>query len=595
MSGPSERPGTTGSAVRVLVVTAPVGEGHVAAARTLSEDISRGHEGAEVVVCDALAALWLPLRWLLNDAYRWQLRSAPWLFGFLYGALRRSRLLRSLARAGLSLAGSRGLLRLVRRHPADVIVSTWPVATTILGCLRLRGKVRVPVCATITDFAGLELWADKGVDLHLVMHESLVAGVERIAGRGSARPVSPLVASQFLTPRSAAEARQALGLPTGGTLVVVSGGGWAVGDLDGAVETALELDNVSVVCLAGRDEASRVRLERAFDSEPRVTVLGFIDTMSDLLAAADVLVHSTGGVTCLEALACGCPIVAYGGPSGHTPLLAREMAALGLVAHARSHVELRAALTGTAARPSVALAHGRDAASIVLTVVPRVAVRLQARLARTATTAAVLAVMLFALFASDATYPMVAATLALPQSTGLPTARDAVAVVVRGQPSDLLTLAPIARRAHLRVSVAASAPLTAKDIAALRAAGLDPIPELSASGVTATFDARRQLRRQLASYELSGHFYYLAPREGFTIIDYLLARKLGGAPLQAGCDLAACGRNRGSLHAGEVVVATLAPDRDHDEAHLLASIRRVESAGLAISSVQRLTSAQHSS
>ena len=154
-----------------------------------------------------------PLRWLLNDAYRWQLRSAPWLFGLLFGALRRSRLLRSLARAGLSLAGSRGLLRLVRRHRADVIVSTWPVATTILGCLRLRGKVRVPVCATITDFAGLELWADKGVDLHLVMHESLVAGVERIAGRGSARPVSPLVGSQFLTPRSAAEARRALGLP----------------------------------------------------------------------------------------------------------------------------------------------------------------------------------------------------------------------------------------------------------------------------------------------------------------------------------------------------------------------------------------------
>ena len=82
-----------------------------------------------------------------------------------------------------------------------------------------------------------------------------------------------------------------------------------------------------MVCLAGRAEESRLRLERAYADEPRVTVLGFIDTMSDLLAAADVLVHSTGGVTCLEALARGCPIVAYGGPSGHTPLLAREMAA----------------------------------------------------------------------------------------------------------------------------------------------------------------------------------------------------------------------------------------------------------------------------
>jgi processive 1,2-diacylglycerol beta-glucosyltransferase len=286
--------------------------------------------------------------------------------------------LRSLARASLSLAGSQGLLRVVRRNQADVIVSTWPVATTILGCLRLRGKVRVPVCATITDFAGLELWANRGVDLHLVMHERLVAGVERLAGRGSARLVSPLVASRFLTTCTSDEARRALGLPVEGTVVVVSGGGWAVGDLEGAVTTALELDEVSVLCLTGRDEATRVRLERVFVGEQRVTVLGFTNAMSDLLAAADVLVHSTGGVTCLEALARGCPIVAYGAPPGHAPLLAREMAALGLVAHARTAAELRSALAA-ARKPTVSLAPAIDAASLVLAATPRVGVRLRAR------------------------------------------------------------------------------------------------------------------------------------------------------------------------------------------------------------------------
>jgi processive 1,2-diacylglycerol beta-glucosyltransferase len=574
--------------IRVLVLTAPVGEGHLAAARTLTDDILRTNDGAEVTVRDVLPALGRPLRWLLNDAYRWQLRSAPWLFGLLFGALRRSRLLRSLARAVLSLAGSRGLLRLVRRQQADVIVSTWPVATTILGCLRLRGKVRVPVCATITDFAGLELWADKGVDLHLVMHEKLVPGVERVAGRGSARPVSPLIGAQFLTPRSAAEARRALGLPAQGTIVVVSGGGWAVGDLEGAVVMALELDDVSVVCLAGRDAATKARLENAFDDEPRVTVLGFTDTMSDLLAAADVLVHSTGGVTCLEALARGCPVVAYGAPPGHAPLLAREMAALGLVVHARSAVELRAALMPSARKPTRSLAQGVDAASLVLAVAPRVTIRLRARLPRIAATAAALAVMLFALFASDATYPVVAEALALPESTSLSPAGHAVALVVRGRRRDLLALAPIARKDHLHASVAASAPLTAEDVATLRAAGLDPIPELRAGGIAASVEARGQLQSQVARYRLRGRFYYLAPGEGFTITDYLLARELGGAPIQAGHTLSNNQRNLGPLHPGEVVVATLDPDRGHGGAELVAAIRRLERSGLAVSSVQRL-------
>ena len=581
-------------AVRVLVLTAPVGEGHVSAARTLSDDILRASVGADVTVCDVLPELRWPLRWLLKDGYRWQLGAAPWLFGLLFGALRRSRVLRSLSRAGLSLAGSRGLLRLVRSHPADVIVSTWPVATTILGCLRLRGKVRVPVCATITDFAGLELWADRGVDLHLVMHEKLVPDVERVAGRGCARAVSPLVASQFLTPRSPAAARETLGLPADGRIVVVSGGGWAVGDLAGAVEAALELDDVTVVCLAGRDEVMWARLEDAFRREPRVTVLGFTDSMSDLLAAADVLVHSTGGVTCLEALARGCPIVAYGAPPGHAPLLARKMAALGLLEYARSSTELRAALVTAGRRPAALLPLGGNAASFVLEAVPRVAVRLRARLARTVAMTATLAVALFVLFASDATYPVVAEALALPESTSLPSSGHAVALVIRGQQRDLLALAPIARRHHLHASVVASSPLTAVAVTDLRAAGLDPIPELSTGGVKASFEARGQLKRQVAGYGLHGRFYYLAPSEGFTIGDYLLARTLGGSPLQAGCDLAQHACDLDSLQPGEVIVATLGPRRDQSRAYLLASIRGLKRATLAVSSVRRLGSERHS-
>ena len=58
---------------------------------------------------------------------------------------------------------------------------------------------------------------------------------------------------------------------------------------------------------------------RAFADEPRVHVYGFTDKMPELLAAADVLVHSTGGVTCLEARAAGTPVVSYGLPVGPCP------------------------------------------------------------------------------------------------------------------------------------------------------------------------------------------------------------------------------------------------------------------------------------
>ena len=579
---------TRSNRVRVLVLTAPVGEGHVAAARALSEGILRRSPEAEVRVVDALSALPALLRWVVSDAYRWQLRAAPWLFGVLFGALRRSALLRRLTRAGLSLAGSRALLQVLRLHPSDIVVSTWPVATTILGCLRLRGKVPAPVCATITDFAGLELWADKGVDLHLVMHESLVPKVERLAGRDSARHVRLLVADEFLAPQSSGEARRALDLPETGVVVVVSGGGWAVGDLSGAVATGLRLADSTVLCLAGRDEDTRARLLRAFAGEPRVRVLGFTDRMSDLLAAADVLVHSTGGVTSLEALARGCPVVAYGAPQGHSPLLAREMASLGLVSHARSKNELESALRApTTSRRNIDLAAGVEAASLVLSVTPRVVAPLRSRLARPAAMAASAAALVFAFLASDLTYPVVAEALALPETTSISTDTDSAALVIRGRPHDLLALTAVARRLHLRASVAVTGPVSTRDVQSLRRFGFDPIPELRAQGVSSWFEASREIGEQRSRYGLDRSFYYLAPHEGFTLTDYLLARHLGGKPVQGrAVDLA--DPSRAVFHRGAIVIVTVTPHGAQTRAALIATIGRIERTGLAVTSVQRL-------
>ena len=106
---------------------------------------------------------------------------------------------------------------------------------------------------------------------------------------------------------------------------------------------------------------------------------GFTDRMPDVLAAADVLVHSTGGVTCLEAMAAGTPVVSYGLPVGHARINTRAMAALDLLLLANDTDELRehvcasfAALAGARTAP-IATATRPPAASPVEAVlgVPR--------------------------------------------------------------------------------------------------------------------------------------------------------------------------------------------------------------------------------
>ncbi len=273
---------------------------------------------------------------------------------------------RVLARKLLCLFGSRPLARRIAEHEPDVVVSTYPAVTVVLARLRRTQVVRCPTVATITDLTGLFFWAQPGIDTHLVMYGESLHPVERIAGEGSARLVRPLISSEFLDARTQSDSRRDLGLPEEGRMVVVSGGGWGVGDVEGAVREIASIADVSaIVCLTGRNEQLRRRLSEDFASERRVHVYGFTQRMPEILAAADALVHSTGGVTCLEAKATGTPVVSYGLPVGHARLNTRAMADLGLLRLANDTRELREQvrasfaehheLSGRAAHPSEGL------------------------------------------------------------------------------------------------------------------------------------------------------------------------------------------------------------------------------------------------
>ena len=204
-----------------------------------------------------------------------QLRFMPWTYTAIYWLLEHVAPIRGLTRRLLCLLGSRPLARCIAEHEPDVIVSTYPAVTVVLARLRRTGVVRCPTVATITDLTGLFFWAQSGIDTHIVMYGESISAVERDRGArqrpGSSRP---LISAEFLSPRCPVEARRALGLPEHGRMVVVSGGGWGVGDIAGAVREFTRVAEVSsIVCLAGRNEPLASKLRSAFAEHERVHVL----------------------------------------------------------------------------------------------------------------------------------------------------------------------------------------------------------------------------------------------------------------------------------------------------------------------------------
>ncbi|HEX7610361.1 MAG TPA: glycosyltransferase, partial [Solirubrobacteraceae bacterium] len=500
------------------------------------------------------------------------------------------------------LLGSGPLARAIEGHDPDVIVSTYPAVTVVLAQLRRRGQVTCPTVATITDLTGLFFWAQPGIDMHLVMYGESMPSVERIAGRGSVQLVRPLISAEFLQPRCPMEARQALGLPEEGRMVVVSGGGWGVGDISGAVKEFTQVKEVSsIVCLAGRNEQLAEKLRGAFASEPRVHVFGFTDKMPELLAAADVLVHSTGGVTCLEARAAGTPVVSYGLPVGHARLNTRAMADLDLLRLANDTDELREHVRATfSSDPLVALgdsdlasqAAGPAAVDVVLEAPRRVrpVPVWRLRTAAFATQAALLIGMGSWMMSTDEVTAIAAKVLRVHPLAHVPTQQRAVSIIVHAPAGvvDQAAAALAAQGIHASFADDAGVPSRAR-IARLNAYGDELLPEVPNSALFHWVRTRGVLRSQARALGLRHSFYYLEPAGGLSVGQLVLARTDGATPVKGALRLRATqSLPQRSMRAGDVIVVELGGSPSSLRG-LVRIVSRLSSEGLASEPLSALT------
>ena len=367
-------------AVKVLIFSASIGEGHDLPARVLRDALVETAPGTQVEIVDGVKCLGAVGRRIIENGAELSVGKNAWLADAQYRAIERWRVTRGIFGVMLRTLGTRHYRRIVAEQRPDVIVSTYPGTTECLAILRRAGKLSVPCVSAITDLAGMRYWSAPGIDLHLLIHPESEAEVRSIAG-----PATEIVTVRGLTdpafdvPVSRVDGRAAVGEPLDGALVAVSGGGWGVGDLEGAVEVALAVPGAPrVVVLCGRSDELRERLTVRFSGEPRVRVLGFTDQMSEWLAAADVLVHSTAGLTVLEAIIRGCAVVSYGWGIAHirSNNEAYERFGLARVAKTRKQLgdEIAAALADPPG-PDGSFAQLPQAAPLVLALAQRAAHR----------------------------------------------------------------------------------------------------------------------------------------------------------------------------------------------------------------------------
>jgi UDP-glucose 4-epimerase len=554
---PAGEPDAEARPRQVLIISADIGEGHDLPARAVARELKDEDPDAQISVVNGLPAMGGVLTKTLRENSAFMFRWVPWLFDLQYTLFMNCPPVRWLASRLLWMFGHRGLMRLIRAHDPDLILSTYPGVTALLGQLRRRGRLNVPCYSSITDLAGLRFWAHPGIDLHFITHPESSEEVQRIAGPGSVVWAKPPTAPAFLAARSRAEARRSLGLPAQGQVIAVSGGGWGVGDLLGATRAALQVPDAVVLCLCGRNDKLRARVAKRLGDEPRLRLMGFTDRMGDVLAASDALIHSSAGLTVLEAIIRGCPVISYGFGYGHVRASNRALVRFGLAQVARSEDDLGPALQRALAHrpdPDPSFARRPSTASLMLSnerrVFPMPRWRLRLSRALTGTAAAVL-VAAWTLTAG-APYRLVSHFVHMRPVTSVATSRPEVGLLVDATAAEMPALVSTLRRWGVDASFALTHAPTASELRVLDP-GDQAIPRLGGGGLVRWLETGDQLHRLTVPLGEYRNHDFIYASSGPSIGQWWQASIAGGRLVGGALRLADAGDVIGTLRTGEVI------------------------------------------
>ncbi|MDQ7857713.1 MAG: glycosyltransferase [Armatimonadota bacterium] len=331
------------------------GGGHNRVAEVLAREVRARRPEARIQVLDYIETFVGHAQNVLSTfCYVTAVRRAPWTWRWFYRATSRIPYDSPTQRALNSLGKAR-LERFLAAQRPDLVVCTYCVPAGAISELRAAGRTAVPCATVITDHAVHSQWIHPHVDQYLVSSDYVRAGLvargvppDRVATTGI--PIDP----RFGVPHDVRALRRRYGLhPDVPVILVMVGAANLLRRAADVYRALAELPvDAQVVWVCGRDERLRRTLEAlAPRARNPVTVLGYVEEVHELMAAATLMVSKAGGVTTSEAFAAELPVVVINPIPGQEEENVRFVEHLGAGVQARSVADLGRIVTDLLSSP----------------------------------------------------------------------------------------------------------------------------------------------------------------------------------------------------------------------------------------------------
>lgn len=303
--------------MKVLIVHAKAGAGHRRAAEAVFNAFKARGEEKDVVLIDCLDYTSSFFKWFYPQVYISIVRYLSPLWAFIYYSLD-NRFVYAIVKPFRRINNmfvSRRFAQFLKKENPKVVISTQFFASEVVAALKCKGVINSKLISVVTDFGAHAFWVAKGVDVYVVASEDtkqdlLARNVPEDKIKITGIPIDPPLKEFNKTAlRREAEIREDL------FTVLVVGGGFGVGPIKKIVTSLDSLEDnlrdklqVVVICSSNKQLFSEME-SLASTLKVKTKIFGFVPSLYQMMAASDIIVSKSGGLTTSESLAQGVPMI----------------------------------------------------------------------------------------------------------------------------------------------------------------------------------------------------------------------------------------------------------------------------------------------
>lgn len=298
--------------IKILVLTAPYGNGHLAVANSIIEEFTK-RSNIEPYIYDLYTEGYPNTTKFINrlylSTYKKGIPQQAYRF-FYYGS---DKLLNLKIATPYVRFGLKKVIQKIHEVKPDIILNTFPVCCTYL--LENEG-INIPVYTVITDYYANTNWISKNTRLHFIASDSVVPqliqrGITEKQYRITGIPIKPIFYKNYTEEEIIELRKKYCSMDEKKTILLVAGAHGVVPNVNKIVANITNEDNIELIVVCGKNRRLYRKLKRKFFNYNNVHIYEFVHNIHELMLISDIMITKPGGITMTEAANIGIPVVLY--------------------------------------------------------------------------------------------------------------------------------------------------------------------------------------------------------------------------------------------------------------------------------------------